>query len=86
MDTKRSSNNKSYKSLLKTWFSNLYMEKLQIDYYHFIQQYNNHFEIAQAIRTNRTWFVATFFYRSSAFIRQSIKDVIELLAKFLSPG
>lgn len=42
---KESSNNKRCKNPLKARFSNIYIEKLYIDYYHFIQKCKNDFLI-----------------------------------------
>ena len=44
----------------KAWFSNLYYVNSHMDYYHFCQQCENHFETAGASGPNRILFAASF--------------------------
>ena len=55
------------KRSLKAKVPNIYFKKSHMDYYHFCQQYENHFETAGATRSNRTPFATSFFYRKINF-------------------
>lgn len=60
----RTLNKKFYKRTLKAWFAYLCKEKSHIGYYHFIQQYEKHFNIDQAIKTNYTSFAILFISKN----------------------
>ena len=53
----------SCKQLLKALFSDFYHGNLQINYYQFCQQYEDHFEIVSAKGPNRISFAALFLRR-----------------------
>lgn len=60
MSARGSLNDEPSKNPLKVWYPDLYKGKSHMDYYHFIQQCENHFKIARAIGTNCTSFAAIF--------------------------
>ena len=55
---------KPQKRPLKAWFSDFCKGKLQMNCYHFLQQYEDYFDITGAIDKNCTSFATLFFHKS----------------------
>lgn len=53
-----------YKQFFKAWFHNLYYGNSYLDCYQFCQQYENHFKIARANRSNQIFFAALLFHEA----------------------